>query len=134
MKETLQRMSALFVMALGVLVILASIVWLLWRAMLEVPPNTARAWALVVTALLPLVAWGGWYSGHTEARGRLAGIDQAVDKVMGAATKAAGLRVGMARAMKTMHRTEAKEPSVVALPDVEIIPRQLPSGEDIIEL
>jgi hypothetical protein len=131
MKETLQRISALFVMALGALVILAGIVWLLWRAMLEVPPNMARAWALIVTALLPLVAWGGWCSGRVEARGRLAGIDQAVDKVMGAATKAAGLRVGTTRAM---HRTEAKEPPIVVLPDVEIIPRRLPNGEDVIEL
>ena len=117
------------------LALAALAVWGVWRAMQGVSPNLARAWALIVTALLPLVAWAGWYFGHTEARGRLAGIDQAVDKVMGAATRAAGLRVATSHAMRAAPaRPQPQEPYTVVLPEVEIIPRQLPSGGDVIEL
>jgi len=107
------------------LMISAAILWLVWRGMLQVPPNVARAWALAATALLPIVACGGWWFGHTEARGRLAGIDQAVDKVISAATRVA--------APKT-NQSVTPGPPVVVLPDVEISPRQLPSGNDVIEL
>jgi hypothetical protein len=104
----------------------AATLWLVWRGMLQVSPNAARVWALAATALLPLAAWSGWWFGHTEARGRLAGIDQAVDKVIGAATRVA--------APKTKQRA-ATEPPTVVLPDVEIFPRQLSSGgNDVIEL
>ena len=136
MKATFQRMGVLFATVLGALVVLASIVWLVWRLALGVPPNAARAWALAATALLPLTAWVSWYFGHTEARGRLAGIDQAVDKVMGAATKTAGLRVGATRALRQAAKPEPSPtlPTVI-LPDVEIIPRRrLPPGRDIVEL
>jgi hypothetical protein len=125
-----QRLGAMLVVGVVGLAMLAGIIWLIWCGMLLVPANTARLWALLATALLPVVAWAGWYFGHTEARGRLAGIDQAVDKVMGAATRAAGLQVSAARAM----RRSAPEPPIVVLPDVEIVPRQLQSGGDIIEL
>jgi len=87
----------------------------------------------VTTALLPIVAWTGWYFGHTESRGRLAGIDQAVDRVMGAATKAAGLRVGTVRAMRQATRPDLPVTTVV-LPDVEIIPRRQLGGGNVIEL
>ena len=89
-----------FSMYTGIAVLVVAVAGLAWRGMSKVPPNAARAWALVATVLLPMVTWAGWWFGHTEARGRLAGIDQAVDKVMGAATRAAGLRVGTARAMR----------------------------------
>jgi hypothetical protein len=61
---------------------LALIIWLCWRAMLQVPADTARVWALVTTLLIPIVAYTAWRLGLIEARSRLAGIDQAVNKVM----------------------------------------------------
>lgn len=109
----------------GALMISAAALWLVWRGMLQVSPNAARAWALAATALLPLAAWSGWWFGHTEARGRLAGIDQAVDKVMSAATRVAAPRA---------KPQTVSEPPVVVLPEVEIFPRQLPPGNDVIEL
>ena len=125
-----QRLGALLVVGVVGLAMLAGVIWLVWRGMLLVPANTARLWALLATALLPAATWAGWYFGHTEARGRLAGIDAGIDRVMGAATKAAGLQVSAARAM----RRPVPDPPVVVLPDVEIVPRQLHSGGDIIEL
>lgn len=105
------------------LLILVAAVWL-------IPPHAARAWALLATLLLPVAAWGGWWFGHTEQRGRLAGIDQAIDKVMGAASRTADLRVTGARAAR-----QSPAASVV-LPALEIFPRQLapPGEDDVIEL
>ena len=133
-KRVVQKVSFWFVTALGALVILGIAVWLAWLGMLAVSPNAARAWALIATALLPFVAWASWYFGRTEARGRLAGIDQAVDKVMGAATRAASLRVGTSRAMRHAQGAERADPPIVVLPDVEIIPRQLPASDRVIDL
>ena len=132
-KMAFQRMCAWLVAMALALAVLYGAGWLVWQMMLEVSPTWARGWALATTALLPIVAWTGWYFGHTEARGRLAGIDQAVDKVMGAATKAAGLRVGTVRAMRQTTRPDSPVTTVV-LPDVEIIPRRQLSGGNVIEL
>ncbi len=134
MNKEIKRIGTWFVMGIGALVSLAIVVVLAWWCMLQVPSNTARAWALITTALLPFVAWASWYFGRTEARGRLAGIDQAVDKVMGAATRAASLRVGTSRAMRHAQGTERADPPIVVLPDVEIIPRQLPASDRVIDL
>jgi putative flippase GtrA len=125
------RLIAILVVTLVALAMAAGFIWLLWRGMLLVPPNAARVWALVATALLPIVGRAGWWFGHSEARGRLAGIDQGVDRMMGALARAAGLQVSTARAI---HRPVAQEPPVVVLPDVEIVQRQLHRGEDVIEL
>jgi len=125
-----QQFGAMLIVALVMLAIIAGLMALIWRGMLKVPPNVARLWALLATALLPVFAWGGWFFGHTEARGRLAGIDQAVDRVMGAATKAAGLGVSTRRAMRRQEPIE----SYVVLPEVEIVQRQLPPGQKVIEL
>ena len=124
------RLGIMLITAVVILVLGAGICFLIWQGMLLVPSNVARLWALLVTAALPFATWAGWFFGHTEARGTLAGFDKAVDKVMGAASRAAGLTVGTARAM----RQPAQAPPVVVLPDVEIVQRRLPSGGDVIEL
>jgi hypothetical protein len=133
LRATCQRMCAWLVAVALALAVLYGAGWLVWQMMLEVPPTWARGWALATTALLPIVAWTGWYFGHTESRGRLAGIDQAVDRVIGAATKTAGLRVGTARAMRQVTRPDPPVTTVI-LPDVEIIPRRQLSGGNVIEL
>lgn len=107
------------------------------HVMSDVSPGMARAWALIATVLLPFVTWAGWWFGHTEARGRLAGIDQAVDKVMGAATRAASLRVGTAHALRqrpTPPPLSSPPPPQISLPPVEIIPRQQLISGEIIEV
>lgn len=126
-----EKIGATLILAFVTLAMGAGICYLIWQAMSQVPLDTARLWALLATVLLPVVAWAGWWFGHTEARGRLAGIDQAVDKVMGAASKAAGLRVETSRQMQ---RSVVREPPVVVLPDVEIVQRRLPSDSNIVEL
>ena len=122
-------MKAKLGMAILSIIVIAILCYLIWQGMLLVPADTARLWALLATASLPIVAWAGWYFGHTEARGRLRGIDQAVDKVMGAMTRMAGLQTSAARAMQPV-----PEPPMIVLPEVEIVPRQLGNGRDIVEL
>lgn len=123
----------LVVMLLG-LAILAGVGWGAWRAMQHVKPNQARLWAMLATVALPVVTWIGWYFGHTEARGRLEGIDQAFDTVMGGAAQIAGLGLRTQRARDA--RPEPKpEPWSIELPSVEIMERrQLTSGDEVIEL
>ena len=116
-----------------VLVIMAIVTtgWLLWRGMSKVPPDTARLWALVATVLIPISAWLAWYFGHIEVKGRLAGIDQAVDKVMLAAARTAGIPIY--RRPYTSRNPYIVMPNV-ALPNTEIVQRQLPDRSDIVEL
>ena len=114
-----------------IVVIIGLLCWLIWQGMLQVSPNAARLWALLATVALPGVAWAGWWFGHTEARGRLAGIDQGVDKLMGALSQAAGLRVGTARAMR--RPAMYTQPPMVVLPEVEMLPAQVQIPE-IVEL
>ena len=126
-----QRLSVWIGTSIIIVTIAAGVCYLIWQAMLQVPANAARAWALLATVALPVATWAGWFFGHVEARGRLAGIDQAVDKVMGAATRAAGLRV---ETLRVARGTALREPPVVVLPDVEIVHRLLPRGGGVGDL
>ena len=110
------------------LVILAGIIVFAWWVMGFVPPNWARLWALAATAALPLATWAGWWFGNTEARGKLAGFDNAIDRMFGGLTKASGLG-----AKHTEQTRQIQSPSVVILPDVEITQRRL-NGPDVIDL
>ena len=106
---------------------------LAWHGMERVNPDGARAWALAVTVVLPGVFWAGWRMGHTEAKGRLRGIDDGLDKIV----KAADLAIN-ARATHIVKTKEAKgdRPPVVVLPTPESVftmRRQLPAG-DVVEL
>ena len=126
------RIGALAMFGVVVLAMVAGAVALIWKGMLLVPPNWARLWALLATAGLPVVAWGGWWFGHTEARGRLAGFDKAVDRIFGGLSKASGLNASHVRSMRAAQAPPAPQ---VILPDVEIVQRRLPSGGgDVIEL
>lgn len=96
-----------------------------WLFVCKLSIMTVRVWMIVATCLIPIAAWAGWWFGHTEARGRLAGIDQAVDKVMMAATRTVGTRADARRQV---------QPTTVILPDVEIIQRPSLPGAQIIDL
>ncbi|MCP4542616.1 MAG: hypothetical protein GY832_36300 [Chloroflexi bacterium] len=116
---------------IGVVVFVILVGALAWWLMLQVPPNAARLWALLVTVSLPFIAWGAWWFGNVEARGKLAGFDTAIDRTFAGLSKAAGLNVTHTRAMRT---NQVLPQQTVILPDVEIIQRRLPSGSDIVEL
>ena len=113
------------------LLLLAGTGWLAWRLMLLVPSDAARLWALIATALLPAVGYAAWCLGQLEARGRLAGMDQAIGKVMGAAARTADLRAGATQAIQ---RAATRPPEIVALPEVEITKRAPTSTGDVVEL
>lgn len=91
--------------------VLALAVWLCWRAMLQVPADTARVWALVATLLIPIVAYTAWRLGLIEARSRLAGIDQAVNKVMDVARRTADVRVGTVGRMREAATARPQQPT-----------------------
>jgi hypothetical protein len=96
--------------------------WGVWRVMLLIPANTARLWALVGTALVPVVGYGCWRLGQLEARGRLVGFDQAVARVGTALARSRGAAKG-------------GEPApAVRLPEVEIAHRGNEGRGDVIEL
>jgi hypothetical protein len=129
-----EMVQAALLWMVGVILGLAfafGVVWVTWRfGMQRVPPNVARAWALIVTALLPVTAVLSWWFGNTEARGRLAGIDDAVDKVMGAALKTA-------KVSDRRSRSQAQpQPQPQYMPtQVEILePRRRLSQDDVIEM
>jgi hypothetical protein len=111
----------------------ALVVWLCWSAMRQVSADTARAWALIATVLVPVVGYVAWRLGQTEARSRLAGIDQAVNKVMDVARRTADVRV---RTVSQMRQAATKpapppvpEPQLPALPQPTVIHRGPDQGD-----
>lgn len=85
MKKALQQFLVTVLSILVGLAVMAGIGLLIWyKGMMKVPPNAARAWALLATVALPLTAVIFWWFGKVEARGRLRGIDDAVDSLIGA--------------------------------------------------
>jgi hypothetical protein len=113
--------------------VFALVSWLCWRAMLAVPANTARAWALVTTLLIPIVSYAAWRLGMIEARSRLAGIDQAVNKVMDVARRTADVRVGtvgrMRQATAKPQQPAQPEPQLPALPQPTVTHRGPGQGD-----
>ena len=101
------RMAAL--VSLLVLGVTAGAVSLLWWAMSQVGPDTARIWALVATLIIVPAGLLGYRLGHVEARGRMAGIDDGISRVMQAAGGAIDLRASAASSMKRV----MQDPDVV---------------------
>jgi hypothetical protein len=122
-----------FGFCLGAVALLALLGWLVWTAMSQVSPNVARIWALMATVLVPVGVYAGWRLGRLEARGRLDGIDQAINKVMGAASRTADLRVGTTRRLRRP-ALEAPAPNVPELPPVRVTHRRQGNEARIIEL
>jgi SNF family Na+-dependent transporter len=83
--------------ALGVVVAVVSLVAIVYFATSLLDVVALRATVTALVFALPISTVAAWWFGSTEARGRLAGIDQAVDKVMSAATRTADT----ARAIKS---------------------------------
>lgn len=126
----MNKLFGFLAVAVVIVALLTALVWAIWQGILMIPINVVRLWALLITAAVPFVTWAAWWFGHTEARGRLTGLDQAIDKMFGGLSKAAGLNVSSVRAMRQVTH---QEPPVV-LPDVEIVQRRLTSGQEEIEL
>ena len=132
MRRKRERMMLAWALAFGLgLLSLTGAGWLAWRLMLLVSPDAARLWALIATGLLPAVGYAAWCLGQLEARGRLAGMDQAIGKVMGAAARTADLRAGATQAIQ---RAATRPPEIVALPEVEITRRAPAPASDVVEL
>ncbi|MDW8069085.1 MAG: hypothetical protein RML46_09245 [Anaerolineae bacterium] len=110
--------------AVGLVIILAIVGGVVY-ALLKASVVTLRWWAGLATLAAIILPALAWYLGTREARARLAGIDQGIDRVAKAAAQTvnvaqqtAAVRVGVAQAM----RRPAIQPAVqVFLPG-------LPSG------
>ena len=126
----MNRITGLVVGIGGAVIVLISAAWGIWYGVGLLPVVWVRLWAILATLALPVTAWAAWWSGRTEARGRLAGFDRAIDKTFAGLSRASGLSQRHTRAT----RQAAQSPPVVVLPDVEIIPRRLPAGDDVVKL
>jgi len=119
----------------GLAVLIGTAAGLWWLMTTHVGPDVARLWALAATGAVPLAFALGYKLGHVEARGKVAGLDLGVGKVMRAAGQTAGLRVQAARAM----RRPDPPPPVVDPGQVVIIPALTPAvgpgnGDDVLLL
>lgn len=133
-KDKMHRLYVGVGIGIAIVVVLVLLGWILWWLMLQVPPNVARAWALFTTVLVPITGYACWWIGHLEARGRLDGIDQAVNKVIGAAARTASVQVRAAREARHAEKVGAGQAPAhqqVPLPEVdevEVIHRRSDRG------
>ena len=127
--ELVNKAVTLTVIIIISLAVLAMALWGIWEIAMLVPPNAARLWALVATALFPTAIAVTWRVATRYASGVVHGIDTGIDKVAKAGADAANLRVSITRALK-----ETPPSPAVVLPQVEIVPRQLASGGQVINL
>ena len=120
-------MKQLFLTIAGAAGIISVAVGGAWWGMSFVQATWARAWALLATLAIPvtgfLAAWAGWWFGNTEARGKLAGFDKAIDKTFAGLSQASGLQTRHAQGVR-----QSRKPYAVVLPDVEIVRRRLTEG------
>lgn len=107
-----------------VLLLLAAAGWAAWSLMADVPPDWARAWALLATVAAPVAGWVGYRLGLVEARGRMTGIGEGLSAVVGAAVQAVDLRGQAARSLGS--KAADIKPSGIELPQVEFVERSQP--------
>ena len=136
-RRNTMSMSQRFSMAVGAVILalaaLGTIGWVSWWLVSLIPPDGARLLLLLALAALPFTAWAGWYFGHVKAEGVLAGLDKGIDRVMGAATKTAGLRVTTVQTMRGVS-PQADPPPAAVLPPARITRRELPTRQTVIDL
>jgi len=131
-KRRLESLALTLFLGAVLLAIAAGAGWGIWELMCLVPPTWARLWAIVATILIPVVGVTCWRAGNIENKGRLAGIDDGLDRVTRAATMAVDMRQAQVRVTRQV-RQQQPESSVI-LPQ----PRwpELPVGNpgEIVEL
>jgi hypothetical protein len=110
--------------SLVALIIVYLILAAIWRWTNSLSVSALAAWALVSSALIAPAFALGWASGHIEARGRLAGIDLAIDRVMGAILRTNKISTSAIRAPPA--RLTVVQPQ---LPSVELIEQT--TGESV---
>jgi len=114
--------KALFGVGIAFMVVMGLVSWVF------ATEAWVRVLAFVALVSLPIIGFCCYQLGLTEAKGRLRGIDQGVDRVTSAAAKAIDLRASSATLMRQAARPD---PLAVDLPQVgpSITVRQLESGE-----
>lgn len=102
--------------------------WLLWQAWLVLvglDPDILTAWALLVTLVLPVVAFAGWILGRREASVKVDGLDMGVEKVIGMAERVADIRD------RSAAKVRQQPVQIAVLPQLQggVIHRELTDGE-----
>ena len=124
-----QRLGMLACTVVVILVLAGALAYGLYRVVLANTTHGAVVvWALLATALLPVAGWVGASWGPRGARGLVEGLHTGVDAVMDAANETANLKVNVHRVV----HAPAAQPQAVLPQVIDITPRQLTGGRDII--
>lgn len=124
-------LKVLGVLVLAVALVLAAAVAGLWLLAASMSPEAVAGWAVAATLLLPLVGFGCFKWGHTEARGRLKGMDDGVGKVVQAASAAIDLRAKHAVTIKQVLNDPAPYVVLPAPESSYTIRPQLTTGDRV---
>lgn len=132
-KET--KLSIILALLLLFLLAVGLAVWGAWELVSTyVSAPAARAWALIATVLLVPAFILGKNWGQTEARARLKGIDQGVERVAQAGDTMLGMRERAARIVRRRY----VQPAPVMLPPYTVEPvveiRAQTESADVIDL
>jgi len=120
------------------LVVLGGLVYVAWWAISQMSRGALIAWALIELVLLPLVGYAGYAAakfsyklGKVESDGIVKGIGLGTGPVVQTAEKVADVKLG---AVRQLRQSEPVQTIEVQLPVVDVVPRRLPSGQDVIDL
>lgn len=114
--------------------LLGGILWGVWHLVATyISPTMARLWALVATALLPVIGVASYRLGQNESRGVMYGIDAGIERVGKAAAQAIDMRASQARVIREVRQaTPAAYTVELPRPEPAITVRpQLQSGEPV---
>lgn len=111
------------------IVVVALACWGVWQLASSLDPTTLKVWTLLATAAVFPAVWFGYWLGATESRGKVAGLDLGVNRVIEAATRTADLRATAASAMRRAVSDGPQE--LVLLPEPPITVQRLAEGEVI---
>ena len=121
-----------------VLAMLGGLAYAAWRGISQMSRGALIAWALIATALLPLVGLAGYSAaklgyrlGKTESEGIVKGIGLGTGPVVKVAEQVANVKVDTTRRLRQPEPVQTIE---VQLPVVDVVPRRLPSGQNVIDL
>jgi len=134
-----QREKIIFGLGAVGLILVVALVGGVVYALLKASVTTLRWWAGLATLAIPVTAALAWWLATREARARLAGIDQGIERVAKAAAatvsvaeRAAQVRVGVAQSLRQRPQPAVQQ---VFLPGLTagapVIRPVLPDGEEV---
>lgn len=127
-----QTTRGIILLGISAVLGIAATIGLVWYGMSHVSADTARIWALLATALLPVVGVLSFRLGRIESGATLRGLDVGVTQVMRAAVDTADVRAGAVGKMR-----QAAQPQVIdaiQLPEPATFQIRQQLSERVVEL